>query len=750
MSVINQASITRRGFLKAGGALIVVSAAVPSALRTALAKAVAAGPPWPNLPMNSLDSFLAISGDGKVVGAAGKINAGMGVDTGFAQILAEELSVSFDDVTIRLGDTATTPNQGGTGGSNGIMTAGQTFRQAGAQAYQFLLGLASQHLNAPTAQLTVKNGVVSAQGGGQVSYADLIGGKLFNVTLAANPPVKAVADYTIVGKPVKRREINAIVTGRQEYIVDLTVPNMVHARAVRPPFAHATVSSATPPNTPGFLKLVVQGAYVAVVADSEWGAVKAAQSVNVQWAAPAQKPFPASYDDLYSMMSSAATIADNTALNTGNVDQALASAARVVKGTYQSAFQSHACMGPACAVADVSSGGATVWFGGQKPYSVRLAIADLLGIPSSNVRVIWQQGPGSYGSNDADDVAVEAAFLSQQVGRPVRLQWMRNEGTGWDPKAPPAVISLRAGIDGSGNVVAWDYDSREFSGTQRDPGATTKGDTLIGQLLGSRPPEGNEFGLSADNYDFPSYRRVGHILAWDQALGTGLRTAHMRDPNGPQTTFASESFADEVASALGKDPVQFRLEHLSASKAARDIAVIKAAAKAANWVTRPSPDHGQKGTVVKGRGMAYAPRGTTFVATVAEVEVNKKTGAVRVLNLFCAQDAGLIINPLLIQRTIEANLIQSTSRALHEAVQFNAAGVTSVDWRTYPILKLTEKPTLKVVLVNRPDVASGGSGEPASRPTSAAIANAIFDATGWRVRRQPLTPQNVLAASHGQ
>lgn len=749
MSLIEEAKVTRRGFLKAGGALVVVSATVPSAVTTALAKSVAQGPPWPNMPLTSLDSFLAIGSDGKVVGFAGKINAGMGVDTGFAQMLAEELYVAFDDVTIQLGDTATTPNQGGTGGSNGIQTAGATLRQAGAQAYQYLLGLASQRLNVPVAQLTVKNGVVSAQGSSQtVSYGDLIGGKQFNLTLATNPPFKAVSDYTIVGKPIKRREIPGIVSGQYEYIVDFKVPGMVHARVVRPPYAHATLVSATPPNTPGFLKLVTEGPYVAVIADTEWNAIKAMSATKVQWSAPAQKPFPDSYDALYSMMASATPTANHTALDVGDVDSALAAAARTVSGTYQSAFQSHACMGPGCAVADVSNGGATVWFGGQKPYSIRLAVADVLGIPAANVRAIWKPGPGSYGSNDADDVAVEAAWLSQQVGRPVRLQWMRNEGINWDPKAPPAVITLKAAIDGSGNVTGVDYDSREFSGTQRDPGATVKGDTLIGQLQGDRPPESNEFGISADNYTFPAYRRVGRILNWDAALGTGLRTAHMRDPNGPQTTFASESFFDEVAAALKKDPVQFRLEHLDPTAAARDIAVIKAVAKAAKWDTRPSPNNNQKGNVVRGRGIAYNPRGTTFVATVAEVEVNKKTGAVRVLNLWCAQDAGLIINPLLIQRTIEANLIQSASRALHEQVQFNASAITSVDWRSYPILKLTERPDLHVVLVNNPTLAPGGSGEPTSRPTAAALANAIFDATGWRVRRQPLTPQTVLAASH--
>ena len=746
--VLERKTMSRRGFLKAGGALVVISSTVPAALRAALGTAAAAEAPWPAIPLDQVDSYLAIGRDGKVVGAAGKVNAGMGVDTAFAQIVAEELDVAFDDVTIRLGDTATTPDQGGTGGSNGVMTSGQTFRHAAAQARQFLLHMASQELSAPVAQLTVKNGVVSVRGNGtkRVPYGDLIGGRRFDLTLSNDAPLKPASDYTVVGQPVKRREISAIATGKHTYIVDVRVRGMVHARVVRPPVAGARLTGVTPLQSPGLLRVVTKGNYVAVVATTEWSAIKAAQLLDVTWAPPARDPFPASYDALYQLMATATPVATNVAVNKGSVDDALASATRVVEGVYQSAFQSHASMGPACAIADVSAGKATVWFGGQKPYRVKLAIADLLGMAPSQVRVIWYPGPGSYGTNDADDVAVEAAFIAQQAGRPVRLQFMRNEGTGWDPKGPPALITMRAGIDGAGNVIAWDFASREFSGTQRAPGALDRGDTLIGQLLGAKPKESNEFGIAADGYEFPAERKVGSILDWDQALATGLRTGHLRDPNGPQTTFASESFVDEVASALGMDPVRFRLAHLNQKTGARDIAVIQAAARAARWDTRPSPRTGQTGTVVRGRGIAYAPRGTTYVATVAEVEVNKSSGEVRVLRLVCAQDTGLIINPNSLRRTVEANLMHSTSRALHEAVQFDGKSVQSIDWRTYPILTMAEAPDLEVVLLNRPDLPSGGAGEPASRPTAAAIGNAIFDATGWRARRQPFTPATVKAA----
>jgi CO/xanthine dehydrogenase Mo-binding subunit len=432
--------------------------------------------------------------------------------------------------------------------------------------------------------------------------------------------------------------------------------------------------------------------------------------------------------------------------DTGGVDAALSSASQTLQATYNSAFQSHVSMGPACALADVKNGGATVWFGGQKPYRVRLAIADILKIPSANVRVIWAPGPGSYGTNDADDAAVEAAWISGQMGQPVRVQWTRADGIAWDPKAPAAVVSMKAGIDSQGNVSALDWVSWLQSGTQREAGALVAGDALIGMMMGLQPVQTDSYGFAAESYGFTQKRAASHVLNWDQAIGTGLRTAHLRDPQGPQTQFAWESFMDEIAAKVRMDPVQFRLAYNYDPLVTE---VISAVARAANWDTRPSPRLNGGHPIAKGRGIAYAPRGSSYVATVAEVEVNRNTGQVRVTRFVCAHQSGLIINPNGIEGTIEANLIQSMSRALHEAVAFNQDGVTSVDYKTYPVVDITEVPDIQMVLVNRPDLPASGAGEPSTRPTAAAIGNAIFDATGARVRTQPMTPAVVKAALKG-
>jgi CO/xanthine dehydrogenase Mo-binding subunit len=410
-------------------------------------------------------------------------------------------------------------------------------------------------------------------------------------------------------------------------------------------------------------------------------------------------------------------------------------------------------MTPGCCIADVKDGGATIWFGGQKPYRVRNAVADLLGIPSAKVRVIFYQGAGAYGTNDTDDVAAEAAWISQQVGQPVRVQWMRDEGIAWDPKGPPHLTVLRAGIDSKGNVIAWDYDARMLSGTQRAAGALIAGDTLIGQVLGYEPLNASEHGVPADNYHFTNKRRISNVIPSKWAYQTGLRTAHLRDPNGPQVSFASEQFVDEVAAALKLDPIEFRLTYMD-PKATRDINVIEQVRKASGWVSRPSPNNSSStATVVSGRGFAYQPRGGSYVAIVAEVTVNRRTGQVRVTKFTAGQDAGLIVHQKNVMSAMEANLIQSMSRALQEAVDFDSESVKSVDWLTYPTVDIRNVPEVNVFLVN-PDgksptgtfIPPSGTGEPSTRPTAAAIANAIFDATGVRVRRQPLTAQTVLAA----
>lgn len=736
---------SRRDFLKTGGILI-VSFSIPSTL-LAQSGSAAEKPKAPDkVPLDQLDSWLKIGADGTVQAFVGKVETGMGITTCFMQFVAEELDVPIERVKIVMSDTAVTPDQGGTGSSNGIVTGGEALRKAAAEARQFLLGLASARLGAPIEQLAVKDGVVSVQGqmGKQISYGELVGGQRFSINVSGQVKTKDPKDYRIVGQSVPREDIPPKVTGAYSYVVDVRVPRMLHGRVVRPPVMGANLMSVQELKIPGLVKVVSKKNFLGVVAEQEWQAVRAAQELKATWSEPAS-PFPNSHEELYTAMRTMPIKSTRIGTNVGDVDAALAGAARKFEAEYEYPFQSHACMGPACAVADATKTGVTIWFAGQKSNRLQKGIADLLGIAAEKVRVIWSPGPGSYGTNDADDAAADAALLSQTVGRPVRVQWMRADGTAWDPKGPPHVIRMRGGLDAKGNVVAWNFESRCFSGTLRAAGALKAGDTLAGQLLGIAPPGADEYGLAAEEYVFPNKRKTAHVLPWTQSLGTGLRTAHLRDPNGPQTVFASESFVDELAAAAGADPVEFRLRYL---RDPRHIAVIKAAADKAGWARRPSPNRDTSGPIGKGRGIAYTLRNGAFLATIAEVEVNRHSGEVWVKRFVVAHDCGFIVNPDGLKGTIEANVIQSASRALYEEVQFDSKTVKSVDWITYPTMDITQVPEeIETVLLNNTaEMPSKGAGEPATRPTAAAIANAIFDATGARLRRVPFTPERVKAA----
>jgi CO/xanthine dehydrogenase Mo-binding subunit len=401
-------------------------------------------------------------------------------------------------------------------------------------------------------------------------------------------------------------------------------------------------------------------------------------------------------------------------------------------------------MGPACALVDFKDGHATCWTGTQKAHFVQTGTSGILQIPQDDVHVIWTTGPGSYGRNDADDCAADAAFLSKAVGKPVRLQYTRDQGTGWDPKAPASIHKVRAAIDAAGNVIAYDFLSKGFSRIDVDTNGSQLKDTLAGQTLGVELHSGDGFGIPGDSYGFANKRTAWETIAPLLDRASPLRSAHMRDPVGPQIHFASESFIDELAAALKVDPVEFRLRYV---RDPRDIAVIKAAAEKAGWQPRPSPRTDQRGDRVTGRGISYVQRGATRVAVIAEVDVDRSTGRIWARRFTVAHDCGLMINPNGLHHAIENNVVQATGRTLWEEVKFDNKAVTSVDWRTYPILDMTQAPEqVDVVMINRPEVAPSGAGEAASRPVPGAIANAVFDATGVRIRRAPFSPDYVKSA----
>ena len=755
--------ISRREFVKDAGGLLIGfsladSAVLPRVLGAATPETLAAPSP------DRLDSWLRIDKEGIVHVFTGKPEIGMGVGTAYAQIVAEELDVPLDHVQLVMGDTASTANQGGVGGSTSIMLGSKPLRNASANARYMLTQLAAKRLGVSAEELVVKNGVVSVKNapGKSVTYAELasagdlndalkVSGDGFSLNVTGPGTPKNPAEYTIVGKPVPREDLAPKILGKFKYVTDVRVPGMLHGRVIRPSGVGATcdgVDEGAAKAIPGYVKTVVQKNFVGVVAENEWAAIQSAKAVKVTWSEPKQA-FP-EQKDLYRTMRSATLKASRETLKRGDAEAALASAVKKVEASYDYPFHSHATMGPGCAVADVHTDGiTTVWSGGQKPHDLQKGFAELLRVQVDSVRVIWVEDAGSYGRPGFEDTAADAVLLSQAVGRPVRVQWSREDMTAWGTKGPGVACDLAAALDARGEVTAVQFTSRAFSGAEVMFRPASAGNYLGAQLAGIPNTTGQDefaqWGIESPPYSFPNIHATANVLPAFYDSGSPMRTTHLRDPEGPATSFAVESFMDEIAAAAGADPIEFRLKHIDESRAK---AVLTAAAQKAGWDARPSPKKAAvSGEIATGRGVGLSTRNGTYVGTIAEVEVNRKTGAVRVTRFVCAHDCGLIINPEALRTTIEANLIQSLGRSLKEEVTFDRSNVTSVDWITYPVARASDVPErVEVILINHPELPSSGAGEPSSRATAAAIANAVFDATGVRVRQAPLTPARVKAA----
>ena len=751
-------SFTRRSVLLGGGALVVsIGAAVSLDTVLSVGKAYAQGTKPPLTP-DQLSSYIAVNADGSVSAFFGKMDMGHGLHVAIGQMVAEELDVSFRSVKVIMGDTATSVNQGGASGSTGIWLGGKQMRMAAAEARRVLVEMAAGLLSVPADKLVVNDGVISAADDKtkRISYAQMIGGKYFNVQLEWNKQYgntlyapgkaqpKSPKDHKIVGQPIKREDVAPKVFCQENFCTDVKVPGMVHGRMIRPAVAGAVpvkVDESSIKDIPG-AKVVWEKALLGVVADKEWDAIRAAGKLNVEWS-DSKPPFP-EQASLYDHIRKASVRKREVEKQNGDVDEAFKSAAKVIEAEYEWPFQSHASMNPACALVEIKDGQVTCWSGTQKSHFVQHGLAATLQMPLDKIRVIWVIGPGSYGRNDADDCAMDAAVLAKAVGKPVRLQYMRDQGTGWDPKGPASVHKARAAIDASGKVTAYEFTSKGFSRVDVDTNGSKPHDTLAGQTLGVPLKSGDGFGVPAESYAFDHKRLAWETIAPLLDRSSPLRSAHLRDPVGPQIHFASESFIDEVAAAVNADPIEFRLRHI---KEPRDVAVIKAAAEKAKWDTRPSPRRDQTGNKVSGRGIAYSQRNGTRVAIVAEVDIDRSTGKIFARKFTVAHDCGQIINPDGLVKCIEGNIVQGVSRTLWEEVTFDRKTVTSVDWISYPILDITETPgQVDVVLINHPEIPPSGAGEPSIRPVAAAIANAIYDATGVRIRRVPFSPGRVKAA----
>jgi CO/xanthine dehydrogenase Mo-binding subunit len=756
MNVKTPSSVSRRSVLQGTGALV-VAFSMADAGSVLAATAGADGKP-PLLP-TELDSWLSIAPSGEVTVYFGKIDGGQGTDLAMAMIVAEELDVPIKGVTVVQGDTARTVNQGGASGSTGVRFAGAALRVAGAEARRVLLTRAAEKLGVTPDHLTVTDGVISVVGdpAKKISYAEMIGGgyfhsqigwnKQYGNPLALTSPAKpkSYKDYKLVGTSPLRPDVEGKVFGTKPWVQDIRVEGMLHGRMIRPPIAGASVVSvdeSSIASIPG-AKLVRKGDFIGVVAPREWDAIKASKVLKVTWS---QVPDPfVDQAQIYDHIRKA-PVTKGDKQEKGDIAGAFAKAAKIVEAEYEWPFQSHASMGPGCAVADVRDDGVTVWTGTQKPHFAAQGVAGCLGVPVEKVHAIWVTGPGSYGRNDAGDVTMDAAVMSQIVGKPVRVQYMRYEGHGWDPKAPASVHKGRAALDDKGNVLAIDFVSKGFSRLETNSTEADAGDTLAGMLLGHEGARTPAFNLPDNAYTFENKRMAWECVAALLPGPSPLRTSHMRDPLGPQITFASESFIDEVAYAAGADPVEFRLRYLTEP---RDRAALQAAADKAGWKPgKAGTRRTKRGDIVTGRGVAYTQRTNTIVAIVADVEVNLKTGALRVPRVTVAHDCGLIINPDALRRVVECNVVQGLSRSIHEEVKFDRKGVKSIDWLTYPIVDITEAPpVIDVVLLDHPEAMATGAGEATMRPLAAAINNAIFEATGTRIRRAPLTPERIRASS---
>lgn len=764
MTTIHETTLDRRTVLKGGGALIVGYALPGALISPASATTAQARPLSPGL----LDSYLSIAEDNSITAYFGKMDMGQGLDVAIGQIVAEELDVPFDRVTVVMGDTALCLDQGGGSASAGVQHGGKPLRNAAAEARRILVDLAAKKFKVAPGDLAVADGVISVAGSPsrKASYGELIGGRHFNVTLKWNRKYgnrlnatgkakpKPVDQYKLVGQSVPRNDVPGKVYASTQFITDVKVPGMVHGRVVRPPKAGAlplTVNEKSVHHIRG-AQVVRDKDFIGVVAETEWDAIRAAKAVEVTWSEPDAPVFP-TMDRLYDHIRKAPVMRRSAGsgfgkqvdVDEGPVKRALDGAARVIRAEYEWPFQSHASMGPACCIVDYRDNVATLWTGSQKPHHARDGVARILGLPQNNVRGIWIIGPGSYGRNDAGDAAMDAAVMSRAVGRPVRVQGMRDEGIGWDPKAPASVSFGTAGLDARGNVIAHHFRTKGFSAGDMSSGERNPSDTYAGMLTGYPNATVYRLGNPAESYGFPSKLSFWEVIPPLLQKASPLRTAHFRDPLGPQLHFASESFIDEIAAAVGADPVQFRLRYL---RDPRDVAVIRAAAEKAGWETRPSGRNVPAGDgVVRGRGIGYAQRNGSTIAIVAEVEVDRRTGRIWPRRYTAAVEHGLVINPEGLRLATEGNIVQATSRALLEEVRFDGHNVTSVDWESYPILETPEMPeSIDVVILNRKDLEPRGAGEPSTRPVAAAIANAFFDATGVRMRRAPFTRENVKAA----
>jgi nicotinate dehydrogenase subunit B len=735
----------RRRFLKQGAAVTVAFSLAP--MIDAIGQPTAPKPASLPGSLNTnrmLDGWLRINANGTVTAFTGKVEIGQGIVTALAQIVADELDVDLARIEMISGDTARTPNEGVTSGSLSIEQSGTALRFACAEARDILLQAAAAKLSAPMADVRVEDGTVIAANGARATYWELTTDAMLKHEATAKAKPKAASAHRVIGRSVPRRDIPAKVTGGVAYVQDMRLPGMLFGRVVRPASPRArllSVDEATVRSMPGVVAVVRDGNFLALAAEREEQAIAAAVALraSARWEETADLPpsGPQLFEHMKTMRSQDTVVGEKS-------NPAAAAAAKTLEASYTRPYQAHASIGPSCAVAQWTDGKLHVWSHTQGVYPLRGDLAKALRLPAANIVVTHREGSGCYGHNGADDVALDAALVARATrGRAVKLQWMREDEFAWEPYGSAMAINLRASLDADGNVIDWRSELWSHTHSMRpgDPqgsnllaGWHLKEPVLPGPARNIPQPSGGGDRNAVPFYNFPQQRVVNHMLT-----DMPLRVSALRTLGAYANVFALESFMDELAAAAGADPVEFRLRHLTDPRAK---AVIEAVAARAGWRAKEAGD-GRRG-----RGIAFAKYKNlaVYVAVIADVEVDRATGVVKVPRVHAVADAGLIVNPDGIANQIEGGIIQSTSWTLREAIAFDRTRVLTRSWADYPILRMTEVPAVDVSLINRPEERPLGVGEGAQGPTVAAIANAIANASGRRLRDLPFTPERVKAA----
>jgi len=723
----------RREFFRRSGALVVAFSLAPRALAQGAAKAAGAKLPGSLAKEPFLDAWIRVDANGDVTVFTGKAELGQGIKTALLQVAAEELDVALDRIALVTADTARTPNEGFTAGSHSLQDSGTAIRNAAAQVRALLVREAARRWNAPPDALRTMNGVVSSADDRHAGYGELAASLELHVQAQPRAPLKEPSAFRVMDRAVPRVDIPAKVTGGAAYVHDLRLPGMLHARVVRPPGYGAKLASLGEHEVerlPGVVKVIRDGSFLAVVAEREWGAIQAMRHLSraARWSETASLPDEARLGEFLAGLASRDDVILDRSAPAG-------SAARTIEASYTRPYLAHGSIGPSCAVAQLAGGALTVWSHTQGVYPDRKAIAQMLGMPPEKVRLVHAEGAGCYGHNGADDAAADAALIATHVpGRPVRVQWMREQEHAWEPFGPAMLARVRASLDASGRIVDWDYGvwSNTHSTRPGNAGSLLAGGDIAKPFQPPPPraipqPEGGGDRNAIPIYALARARVVSHFL---EAMP--VRVSALRALGAHLNVFAIESFMDELAQAAGADPVEFRLAHLEDARA-RD--VIRTAAERFGWRKGVAPGSGV------GQGFAFAryKNLAAYCAIACEAQVDLDTGKPRVKRVVAAVDSGQVVNPDGLRNQIEGAIVQSASWTLYERVAFDARRIRSVDWQTYPILRFDSVPeSVEVHIVDRPGLPFLGSGEAGQGPMAAALANAIAHAGGRRLRDLPL------------